>query len=291
MEADEQTMNQWHNWFHAIDFGNATSQGRFPANIPPNYTLYSVFEFLKDISVEGQTCLDLGTMDGLVAFMLKKKKAGRVVASCQHDRPQFRYGCKVLGYEDIEYLPGLDLSQMQERFGKGSFDLVVMAGVIYHLLDPLNAIAIARKLLKKNGLLLLETAYTAGDQPALILNTETPTPLQEVMTYWLPTKSAVNGMLKFATFDVLGSAASFKSGRIGFLARASKPSEVKNRTPQLANTQANALWTGILNFKAMETGTGPCSSIEYRGQGGDSSIDIYTFQSDLPFQPQWKPVR
>src|SRR5688572_5897091 len=68
-------------WFHAIDFGSVSSGGRFPAATPPNYTLYGVFELLRAVSVAGHTAIDIGTMDGLTAFVLKTLGARRVIAT------------------------------------------------------------------------------------------------------------------------------------------------------------------------------------------------------------------
>jgi ribosomal protein L11 methylase PrmA len=71
--------NSWiaeHKWFHSIDFGDGNiSEGRFPTGTPPNYTLFGVFEFLKDIDLRGMQCLDIGTMDGITAFTLKRRGA------------------------------------------------------------------------------------------------------------------------------------------------------------------------------------------------------------------------
>ena len=63
-------------WFHAIDFGGFGSSGRFPKGTPQNSTLYGTFEMLQAMDLRDATVLDLGTMDGIVAFGVKTLGAG-----------------------------------------------------------------------------------------------------------------------------------------------------------------------------------------------------------------------
>ena len=69
-------------WFHALRFDERrTTNGRFPKSRPANYTLFAALEYLRHIDVAGMDCLDLGKLDGLLAFTLASMGAGRVVAS------------------------------------------------------------------------------------------------------------------------------------------------------------------------------------------------------------------
>lgn len=42
--------------------------------------------------------------------------------------------------------------------GQGPFDVVVFAGVLYHMIDPLAGMAIARSFLREGGIAVLETS-------------------------------------------------------------------------------------------------------------------------------------
>jgi len=55
-------------WFHSIDFGDFASSGRFAPNEPQNRTLFGVFDLLGKMDLSSGNVLDIGTMDGIVAF-------------------------------------------------------------------------------------------------------------------------------------------------------------------------------------------------------------------------------
>ena len=66
-----------YSWFHGIDFGNGLSvKGRIPETQPQNYTLFGIYSFLEHIDLKGCRVVDIGTMDGLMAFILKKRGGG-----------------------------------------------------------------------------------------------------------------------------------------------------------------------------------------------------------------------
>jgi 2-polyprenyl-3-methyl-5-hydroxy-6-metoxy-1,4-benzoquinol methylase len=86
---DQAGIDRIERWFHAIDLGaGLVTPDRFPSGAPPNYTLYPVFQFLEGVDIAGHDCLDIGTMDGLVAFMLGLQGA-KVVATDLLEREGF----------------------------------------------------------------------------------------------------------------------------------------------------------------------------------------------------------
>ena len=133
-------------WFHAIDFGDMHSPGRIPPGQPPNFTLFGIYSFLEHVDPNGLDVIDVGTMDGLMAFILKRLGAERVVATDLWDREQFRVARQLLGYDDeIEYHTLLDIKDMADTFGTGRFDIMIFAGVLYHLLSPLEYLLHCRR--------------------------------------------------------------------------------------------------------------------------------------------------
>ena len=109
--------NTWvknHKWFHSINFGDGIiSNGRFSEVTPPNYTLFGVYEFLKNINVNGMNCLDIGTMDGITAFTLKHLGANSVIATDMSERETFLKGRDLLGY-DIDYRTPVRIDSLPE---------------------------------------------------------------------------------------------------------------------------------------------------------------------------------
>lgn len=91
-------------------------------------------------------CLDLGTYDGLIAFVLRKL-GGNVTATCQYEREQFKFYQKVLEFEDIDYIPRFNIEDITKEFMSRKFDLIILGSIMHHLISPLDALIICRNLL------------------------------------------------------------------------------------------------------------------------------------------------
>jgi SAM-dependent methyltransferase len=294
-EATRTKINEL-SWFHAINFREASSPGR--GGNPPNWSLFGTLSFLGDTALEGARCLDVGAMDGLASFIMKERGAARVVATDLYDRPQFRLARSILGLEtQVEYLPTTHLSQLGARFGRGAFDVVVFAGVLYHVFSPLISLMQCRKLLKTGGLLIVETMCTRREEPILILNPEQiPPPVDEYTTYFVPTRSAVEGMLKLAGFEVLASLDVKGRNRTTVLARASRPSEIPDRSELLCRMHdrlargADDLLAEELSYYDLERDQSVPSSITYSGARGARELDVQHYVPLSSLQPTWSPA-
>lgn len=289
-------------YFHSIDFGDwKTESWVYPGNVPKNTHLFSVFQLLQGIGVKGQYCLDMGTYDGLTAFILAAM-GGKVVATCQFDREQFRLAHQYLCEQDakfssVNYIPGFHLEDAHKYSFESKFDLIVLSAALHHMLSPLVAITTLRNLLKENGLLILEVAFVDGDQPAFFLNTEVENPVEGIPTIFIPTRSAVEGALKFCSFEILGAAELDQIGkegisnykRIAFVAKATKPSVVPDRTPQLMETHRKSPFFHYIDFNGLEQDDSQPSTISYTGDKY-SLVDTQTFQAQLPLQPKFCSV-
>lgn len=277
------------DWYHAIALpGGFTTPGRFGSNVPPNYTLFPVFTFLESIDVTGTCCIDIGTTDGIVAFTLKQEGAARVVATDRAERPTVALLREILDL-DIAYLPRatLDnddiLKKLHERTLPEKFDLVVLAGVIYHAYDPLHVLMHARRLLRNGGLLIVETAHHPGDAPTLHFNTETEKPVYEPNTYFLPTVSCLQAFARFISCNPLATI--INGNRVGLLAQACRPSEVEAATDVLRLIVRDGSHYGPLKFDELEADR-DASSIAYRGRRGTWSMNMWTFETPFPLQPR-----
>jgi len=265
------------HWFHAIDFKDFQSSGRFPAGQPQNITLYPVFDLIKDIDVAGMDCLDIGCWDGLVSFGLKIAGAASVASMDSVRQNTFLLARHLLDL-DIEYFPGYQIRDMAMLFGDRKFDLIVCAGVLYHMLHPLTAFTACRRLIKNGGLFIIETASTQShDDAVLVLNSETGVPLEEPFTYWVPTLKAVIGMAKLAGFDILGVRQLKAPHRTAVLGRAVLPQEVNNRTPLLNRIHELGFCDFDFNLKTLNLEDFEKSAIEYSGPGGIDVVDPATY--------------
>lgn len=276
-------------WFHSIDFGNGLkSPARFPGR-PANFSLYGAQHFLEKIDVTGKSCLDIGTVDGLTAFMLKAQGAGHVVASDIVRRPTFEFGRDLLEL-DIDYQVPAKIDNMADCLGDERFDLIVNAGILYHLIDPVGGLLKCRQLLKPGGLMIMETVHLV-DQGRNCMNfcpnanTFWKTDLENF--YWIPSLGAIEGMLELASFEVLGYAAS--NERVSVLARAIKPSRTRSRGKMVSGLLRKGKqmrgYDESLFLEAFENDSTEPSTIKYQVEDYDHWIYPTRHRTFLPFQP------
>ena len=284
-------------WFHSIDFGEFSVSSYLPTyGFPPNRHLFSAFRYLSEISLEGQRCLDIGTFDGLTAFVLDRKGAARVDGTCQYDLPRFRLAREVLGADRVFYHPKTQLEDLMDLFGEAQFDLIVVSATLHQLTLPQECLFICRRLLKRNGLFILEAATFKDPTPALYLNPELDHPVVGNPTVWIPTDSAMKGMLRLASFDplsctdvVVGTSGTRIRSRTTILSKAVAPRDVRGRTKGLADIHDKAQFTGRIDYRSLARPDLPESSIRYSGPTGLRPAHAQDEVPDVPLQPRWNP--
>ena len=170
----------------------------------------------------GLHVLDVGAWDGFFSFECERRGAERVVAAdwfawheaARGSKASFELAREVLGskVEDVEIrVEGLSPERV------GTFDLVLFAGVLYHLPDPVRALRAVASVTK--GRLVLETHVdlVLRRKPAAAFY-----PARELegdhTNWWGPNPGAVEGMLRAVGFtDVVKV---FPRSRMYELARA-----------------------------------------------------------------------
>ena len=209
-------------WFHAIDFGDFGSSGRFRKGMPQNITLYGAFEMLRAMDLNGASVLDLGTVDGIVAFGAKKLGARQVVATDTHDRESFRLAREILGYteNDISYMPSIQVKDLPISYEPKSFDVIICAGIFYHMLHPMQAFTDSRKVLGDGGYLILETPFEDSREEAVLIFSGVEHKVNEPYSYFIPTKSALTGMANLAGFKLVATRMLSSPKRITLLLKA-----------------------------------------------------------------------
>lgn len=198
--------------------------------------------------------------------------------------PQFALGEEVYGVH-IDYKHGVSLEASSNEFEHGKFDLIVIAGVMYHLLNPADVFFRLRPLLKRDGLLVVETVYAKGqDKPVLVLNSEADVAFPQVTTYFLPSVSALEGLAKLACFDTLATRASEPS-RFALIARATVPDKIKNRTEMCVKMHSFGFEDPLFNISKIQAQTAK-SQISFVGPRGHQDIDIRNYIPDFPSHPK-----
>ena len=265
-------------WFHAIQLGESQTSGRFPEGTPQNRTLYGVMDLLSHVSVDGMRCLDIGTVNGITAFNISSR-GGDVVATDIYPvkNKGFALAEEFLDLK-VDYCPSVDFSNILEVLPKHSFDVVVCAGVLYHMLNPFDSILKCRALLKRGGILIFESAFLAGSTGAYLNFNPVTESIKEVYTYWMPTKGALLGMLRFTGFDVRAIRTILNPDRIAFLCVSSDFDAISHRSDMMKRLHDTGIQDPIFPDSPPEM---PISKANFTGKLGDQTIDWATYTPDF----------
>jgi tRNA (mo5U34)-methyltransferase len=280
------------SWFHGIDFGDGrAAKGRLN---PPNWSLYGAFALMEHINFSNCRVLDIGTMDGIVGFMAERLGAREVICTDLYDRKTFGMAKDILGSK-AQYLPRTGIADLLSKFGTGSFDVVVMGGLLYHLVSPLIGIMIGRSLLKNGGVLVLETVATEGETSTLTFNPSDPV-IDEYTTFFVPTVKALQNMMTFSLMDILGTSSVRATSatrpylRTSILARAVYPgiatSDLMGRTQERAKDDSKMLEGHKLSDLAHSPSVE--IAIDLDAIRKVPPIVDRSFKTKLPFQPNGK---
>jgi tRNA (mo5U34)-methyltransferase len=118
--------------------------------------------------LDGLSVLDIGAWDGFYSFEAKRRGAARVLATDSYSwngpgwgsKAGFRLARQALGL-DVE---DLDIDVMELSPDRvGTFDVVLLLGVLYHLKDPITAVERAASVTGR--LLVVETVANFGWLP------------------------------------------------------------------------------------------------------------------------------
>jgi tRNA (mo5U34)-methyltransferase len=144
------------NWFHRIDLGQGI--------ITPgdDDSPKKLAQLCLPRTLQGKTFLDIGAWDGFFSFEAERRGASRVLATDSFvwrgnvpgkSKEGFLTARSVLGsrVEDLE-IDAMDISP--ERIGR--WDVVLFAGVLYHMIHPVLALEHAASVTRE--LLIVETA-------------------------------------------------------------------------------------------------------------------------------------
>jgi tRNA (mo5U34)-methyltransferase len=210
-QLDDPRLNQW---YHTIDLGNGlTSRGIYDHR--PVVHCFGLPETL-----EGKTCLDVGTGDGFFAFEMERRGAARVVA------------IDIARCEDFDLLPQIKPRllladegphrfkfQMAHRMRRsqveyklcnvydlspdtaGMFDVVFCGSMLLHLQNPLKALSNIRAMAIIETLVNEELEEKFPGKPWLSFGIRhVEVFLGENCVYWGFTTKALEDMLAYAGF-------------------------------------------------------------------------------------------
>ena len=125
---------------------------------------------------EGKHVLDIGAWDGAHSFLAERWGAKSVTALDNYmnkpDSPYqegFKIAKKILNSE-VKMINMDLIDATPENIGK--YDVILFAGVLYHLDDPYRSLKIVKELLNEGGMLFIETHCTIDmpDIPIMVFH-------------------------------------------------------------------------------------------------------------------------
>ena len=161
------------HWGHDHDFGDFQLKGRM-ADRHTSIIATFIDEFKAlPTSLEGKKVLDIGCWTGGTSLLLCAM--GAQVVAIEEVKKYVDCLCYLKSAFDIQNLEPkhLSLYECTNQEFQDAFDIVLFAGVVYHVTDPVLALRITFNCLKTGGLCLIESSALNTRQR--ILSYEGPT--------------------------------------------------------------------------------------------------------------------
>ena len=221
-------------WYHRIYLGNGvyTIEG----HAAHHELVWQHFETALPPSFNGLSVLDVGANAGYFALQSKFRGARRVVGT-EFEQLFFDQALTIreVWGVDIDYrlLDAHDVASLKE-----SFDLIVFAGILYHLKHPLFVLETLGRMC--TDAILLETEFIPSDpRNCVVVRQGQPATLQQTQSgmmkfiernelngddtnWWVPDEECVRGMLRTAGFNHISRAVVMHESRL-LLVASKKP--------------------------------------------------------------------
>ena len=212
-----------HFWWHTIDLGGGVvTPGRKTADIMQREAA-ALFE---GVDLQGKTFLDVGAWNGGFSVEARRRGAKRIVGLDHYtwNHPLFRgretFDLVSKAFGDRFEAVDIDLDSPRLSLESlGQFDVVLYAGVFYHLVDP---IAASREVAARaSELLILEThieEIETGGRPAMLFYPGAELN-GDASNWWGPNVECVVELLKLFGFPHVAVRAGSADNRRVFHAR------------------------------------------------------------------------
>jgi len=183
-------------WYYSVELlPGLITKGQYPDSFPMLPRI-----LLRNCDLRGTTCLDLGSMEGLIPVVMGRQGAKVVLATdaiydCREKMAALRYYYEA-SFEFQQVGLMYDLNNKLRKSRRGSFDIVNVSGLLYHVFSPLMVLAGARPLLKRNGLMIVSTNVVVDDSFTMQFNNAGRLQ-EEVNTFWYLSVGALDYILRY----------------------------------------------------------------------------------------------
>ena len=183
-------------WYYSVELlPGLITRGQYPDSFPMLPRI-----LLRNCDLRGTTCLDLGSMEGLMPVLMCRQGAKAVLATdaidhCREKMAALRYYYEAnFGFQQIGLMYGL--IKKLRKSGGASFDFVNLSGVLYHVFSPLMVLAGVRPLLKRNGLMIVSTNVVVDNTFTMQFNNAGRLQ-EEANTFWYLSVLTLDYLLRY----------------------------------------------------------------------------------------------
>ncbi|HEV7563461.1 MAG TPA: DUF1698 domain-containing protein [Solirubrobacterales bacterium] len=246
--GSSELLNQW--WYYGFELlPGVHTAGQFPDSMPLLPRL-----MLRRCGLRGMSCLDTGTMEGLMPTLMARGGAGRVlgidgvdhclekIAAVQH-----YYGV------DFDYRTVGPMYSLSDKLDGEGFDLINCSGLLYHVISPLMVLAGLRGALKPNGLMIVSTNVVVDREAFADFNAEGRLQV-EPNTFWYLSTGFLDYALRYLKLEPIDSVflaheemetdwrmrTDKRSGYLSVLCRASDEIAPAREDPWMADSAARS---------------------------------------------------
>lgn len=157
-EMELRTELSHYKFYHIIPLTDELSTPGNPKNLPIQKL---VQDAMMQVEFRGKRVLDIGCRDGLFSFQSEKMGAAEVIG-IDNDLSKPAVEFLIPYFNSSVHMVEMNLFHLApDQFGL--FDIVIFAGVLYHLRYPFWALKLVKDIMPKGGILILETAVWRGD--------------------------------------------------------------------------------------------------------------------------------
>jgi 2-polyprenyl-3-methyl-5-hydroxy-6-metoxy-1,4-benzoquinol methylase len=284
--------NQW--WYYSIELmPRIVTKGFYPTSLPMIPRM-----MLRKCDLRHTSCLDLGSMEGLVPVLMCRGGASSVLATDATDHCVEKMDA-VKHYFNVNFdykSVGLMYSLCKKLANK-SFDLINCSGLLYHVFSPLTVLSGVRPLLKKNGLMIISTNVILAKGFSMEFNNEGRMQ-KDTNTFWYMSVELLDYILRYlklAPIDCIHllhsdikSNVSYvfnkPSGYVSVLCRATND-VLPTKEDQWMSKSAKSSWEHctLSNWELVKQQ--PKSSIQCKSQ-----IDKQHYRKDIKCLDLWKAI-
>jgi len=192
--AELHRISQKVRWWHSVSFGEGYAT-RGTKLVPLNQEL-AKWKFPPDLT--GKTVLDIGCNDGGYSVAALQRGASSVTAVDAH----LTDGMRFLLEHDVYPFEFRQMDLFSDEFLHLSpFDFVIFAGVLYHVLDPVEALRRVRKVTRGTALIETHIDERVNRIPCMAFYEKNELN-NDASNWWGPNRLCLDAMLRTVGFTV-----------------------------------------------------------------------------------------